>query len=163
MEHPERKRIRLEGYDYNTPGYYFLTVCTVGKEKLFCDIIQSDPMSMPRVLLTQYGEVVLRQLDGMSNFYEDIRIDKYVIMPNHVHMIVRLLGTVEGVYDSNQVNSKISRFVGTFKRFCNKAFGRNVWQSRSYDHIIRGEKDYAKIWEYIDTNPIRWNEDCFYK
>ena len=98
----------------------------------------------------------------MSHFYNDLEIDKYVIMPNHVHMIVHLVGVKEPAYKSDQANSRISHFVGTFKRFCNKAIGRNIWQPRSHDHIIRGEKDYEKIWEYIDTNPIRWNEDCFY-
>ena len=59
-------------------------------------------------------------------------------------------------------NSLIAQFVSTFKRFCNKEYGKNIWQSRSNDHIIRGEKDYQKICEYIDTNVIRWKEDCFY-
>ena len=57
------------------------------------------------------------------------------------------------------VNSSISKFIGTFKRFCNRECGRNLWRYRSYDHVIRGEADYAEIWEYIDTNVIRWNKD----
>lgn len=59
-------------------------------------------------------------------------------------------------------NSVISRFVSTFKRFCNKEFGKNLWQRSFNDHIIRDKEDYNKIWEYIDTNPLKWELDCFY-
>lgn len=59
-------------------------------------------------------------------------------------------------------NSIVAKFIYTFKRFCNKEYGDNIWQRMSNDHIIRGEKDYQKIWEYIDTNVIRWEKDCFY-
>ncbi len=53
-------------------------------------------------------------------------------------------------------------FVSTFKRFCNKEYGENIWQRFSNDHVIRGENDYQKIWEYIDTNASRWEKDCLY-
>ena len=59
-------------------------------------------------------------------------------------------------------NNTVSNFVGTFKRFCNKEYGKNIWQSRSNDHIIRNQCDYKKIWEYIDQNPVRWTCDKFY-
>ncbi|MBQ3573935.1 MAG: hypothetical protein IJA16_04995, partial [Clostridia bacterium] len=92
-------------------------------------------------------------------------IDKYVIMPNHIHMIITILETEQFNGPSGTpvpTNSLIAKFVSTFKRFCNKEYGENIWQARSNDHIIRGEKDYQKIWEYIDTNAIRWEQDCFY-
>lgn len=60
-------------------------------------------------------------------------------------------------------NSQIAQFISTFKRFCNREYGKNIWQLRSHDHIIRNETDYQKIWAYIDTNVIRWEKDCFYK
>ena len=60
------------------------------------------------------------------------------------------------------VNSVISRFVSTFKRFCNKKYTKNIWQPRFYDHVIRGEQDYKEIWQYIDSNPQKWEEDEFY-
>ena len=59
-------------------------------------------------------------------------------------------------------NTTLSRFVSTFKRFCNKLYGKNIWQYMSYDHIIRGEEDYKEIWQYIDKNPAKWKEDKFY-
>ncbi|MBQ5777180.1 MAG: hypothetical protein IIV97_00030, partial [Oscillospiraceae bacterium] len=59
-------------------------------------------------------------------------------------------------------NSLLSQFVGTFKRFCNREYGANLWQRSFHDHIIRGEEDYKEIWEYIDTNAVRWEKDCFF-
>ena len=52
--------------------------------------------------------------------------------------------------------SEIARFVGTFKRFCNKEYGSNIWQSRYYDHVIRNQQDYNEVWEYIENNPTKW-------
>ena len=59
-------------------------------------------------------------------------------------------------------NSTISKFVGTLKRFCNREYGENIWQRSFYDHIIRGKEDYERIWEYIDTNTFKWEEDYLY-
>ena len=164
MAFPIRKAVRLKGYDYNTPGYYFVTVCTKEKQKLLCSIVGTGVLDCQKTILSEYGKTVQMQLQLMSEFYEDITVEKYVIMPNHVHLLIRLLDCGSVLSRSSvPTNSKISKFVGTFKRFCNKACGMNLWQQRFHDHIIRGEKDYLKIWEYIDNNPAKWHEDCFYQ
>ena len=99
----------------------------------------------------------------MTDFYDDIKINKYVVMPNHIHMLIEIIRSDDGPSGTPiPTNSKISNFVGTFKRFCNKQYGKNIWQYRSYDHIIRGEEDYKEIWQYIDKNPAKWKEDKFY-
>ncbi len=84
-------------------------------------------------------------------------------MPNHIHFILVVTDS-KSRPPGRSVPTKniVSDFVGTFKRFCNKKYGKNIWQYRSYDHIIRGERDYRKIWEYIDENPVRWTSDKFY-
>ncbi len=163
VEKFNRKKIRLENYNYNTPGYYFVTICTKGKQKLLCDIVGTGVLDGPQIKLTKYGEVVKKQADYMTGFYDDIKLDKYVIMPNHVHMLINIIQTDSGPSGMPvPTNSKISNFVGTFKRFCNKKIGENIWQYRSNDHIIRDYNDYLKIWNYIDTNPHKWAEDKFY-
>ena len=92
----------------------------------------------------------------MSNFYTNIILEKYVIMPNHVHMLLQVKD------EQGTRPTTLSAFVGSFKRFCNKSCGEDLWQSRSYDHVVRNEKDYQRIWEYIDNNPTRWTEDSLY-
>ena len=93
-----------------------------------------------------------------------IHIDKYVVMPNHIHMILFVdtdsCGTSKAPSPTNAI---IPHFVSTFKRFCHKEAGFVFFQRSYHDHVIRGEKDYLKIWEYIDNNPARWQEDCFYQ
>ncbi len=160
---PKRKNIRLKDYNYNASGYYFITVCTKEKQKILCDIVGTGILDGPQIKFTQYGNVAKRQIEYMTDFYDDIKIDKYVIMPNHVHLLIKIIGTADGPSGTPvPTNSKISNFVGTFKRFFNKQCGKNIWQYRSYDHIIRGEEDYREIWQYIDSNPARWKEDKFY-
>jgi len=167
MNLPTRKPTRLHGYDYNTPGAYFITICVRKRKELLSEIcVGTGVLDCPQNRLTVYGKIAERQLMRMRDFYDNIRIDNFVIMPNHIHLLIQITGERQfGVGPSGTpvpTNSLISRFIGTFKRFCNKAYGENIWQSRSYDHIIRGEDDYREIWEYIDTNVLRWEEDCFY-
>ena len=160
---PIRKRIRLAGYDYITPGYYFATICTKEKRKLLCEIVGTGVLDGPDVRFTAYGEIAQKHLDEMSAFYPDLLVEKYVIMPNHIHLLIHILGCGSGPSRTPvPTNSKISMFVSTFKRFCNKEYGQNIWQSRSHDHVIRNEQDYSKIWEYIENNPRKWADDCFF-
>ena len=156
MEFQNRKNIRLKDYDYSTPGYYFVTVCTKDKQKLLCDIVGTVLLDGPKVRLTEYGKIVDRRLLEMADFYEKIKIDKYVVMPNHIHLLLHIPGC-EYTHSGSVVptNSKVGRFVGTFKRLSNRECCLELWQSRSHDHIIRGERDYRKIWEYIDANPAK--------
>ena len=99
----------------------------------------------------------------MEHFYDHVKLEKYVIMPNHIHLLIRISGCENGLSGKPvPTNSKIAQFVGTFKRFCNREYGTNIWQARSHDHVIRNEHDYLKIWAYIDNNPAKWAEDCFY-
>ena len=163
MEFPTRKTIRLKSYDYDSPGYCFITVCTKGKKKLLCDIRSTGSVDDVLVEYTEYGRIVREQMEYMADFYPDIKIDKYVIMPNHVHMILRIISPKgsDGA-DMKGMYSGVSRFVGSFKRFSNKKCGIDLWQPRSYDHVIRGENDYQEIWTYIEGNPSRWTEDKLY-
>lgn len=162
MEQPARKTVRLHGYDYNMPGYYFITLCTRDKERILCEIVENGIFDTPSVIYSEYGRVAEKHLRSMSDFYEDLKVEKYVIMPNHIHLLIHVMGTLEPVKETGPSNSRIARFIGTFKRFCNKEYGRNIWQGRSFDHIVRGERDYQEIWRYIDENPIKWEDDCFY-
>ena len=166
MELPKRKTVRLKGYDYSTPGAYFITICVKDRKHLLSEIVGTGVPDGPENRLKPYGEVAERYLNSMCDFYNDIKIEKYVIMPNHIHMIIlitekRESGGPPGT--SVPTNATVSQFISTFKRFCNREYGRNIWQARSNDHIIRGKDDYRKIWEYIDTNVLRWETDCFYK
>ena len=102
MERPNRKRVRLPGFDYDTPGYYFITLCTTQKQKLLCDIVGTGLPDGPQVRFTQYGQIALAQLEQMCDFYDDLKVEKYVIMPNHIHMLIHL--TASGLYREKNAN-----------------------------------------------------------
>ena len=86
-----------------------------------------------------------------------VHLDKYVIMPNHVHLILYLEGCSE--YPNGP---SISTVVGQMKQAASKIMEKDIWQRSFHDHVIRNEKKYQKIWLYIEDNPRRWKEDCFY-
>ncbi|MBQ8204034.1 MAG: transposase [Clostridia bacterium] len=81
-------------------------------------------------------------------------------MPDHIHLLITIRngqsGTPVPTVKLNNKNSTIAKFVGTFKRFCNKEYGENIWQPRYYDHIIRNQMDYNEAFEYIENNPQKW-------
>lgn len=155
MDKPVRKRNRLKDYDYSTNGYYFVTICSKDKNKTFGSI------STPEQNYTKYsklGFIIEKHILNIEKHYDDVRIDKYVIMPNHVHMIV-----VIGCNDNNRVEKhSLSIIVGQFKAGVTKEAGTTVWQRNFHDHIIRTQEDYERIWRYIDANPALWYKDCFF-
>lgn len=163
MTKPHRKPNRLKDYDYSTSGAYFITICTKEHKCILSRIVGDGVLDVPKTVLTEYGKIADNQLKTMSSFYEDIAIDKYVIMPNHIHLLISITDLGTGSSGTpTPTNEKIARFVSTFKRFCNKQYGGNIWQRSYYDHIIRDDKDYRTRWRYIDENPIRWLNDKYY-
>ena len=164
MELPKRKSTRLREYDYSGCGAYFITICAKDKKQLLSEIYVGDGvLDVPQNTLSQYGEIAEKYINQINEFYKHIFVDKYVIMPNHIHLILLITDVEFGTSRTpSPTNSEISKFVSTFIRFCNRKYGGNIWQRSFHDHIIRGESDYKKIWEYIDTNVLKWEKDCFY-
>ena len=84
---------------------------------------------------------------------ETTKIDKYVIMPNHIHLIIII---------DRESNLSISNIIKKYKEWITKEIGKSIWQKSYYDHIIRNEKDYLRIWKYIEENIIKWSLDKYY-
>jgi REP element-mobilizing transposase RayT len=164
MKYPERKQPRLREYDYSSPGMYFITICVKNKQHLLGKIVGCGDFDAPKMILSEFGQVLDRYINLMGEKYPHIEIDKYVIMPNHFHFILHTKDYKNGASGTAApYNNDMSKFVSLLKRYCNREFGKNIWHRSFHDHIIRNENDYEKIWEYIDTNIIRWKEDCFYE
>ena len=159
---PKRKPTRLKGYDYSQNGAYFITICTNNKKCILGSIV-GQGLAPAEINLSKYGKIVKEQLLDLENRYKTIKIDKFVIMPNHIHMILNLNNTA-GASPCPTISDVICSFKSLATRMCNISYSESqkIFQTSFHDHIIRGEKDYRKIWEYIDTNVIRWEKDCFY-
>jgi len=154
---PLRKPNRLANYDYSQNGAYFITFCTKGRQELLSSIGEANCV---RPTLTSVGELVENELVKLSTVYGSVTLEKYVIMPNHVHMIILIYGA-EQTGTTVKVIPTVSRIIKQFKGAITKQLGQSIWQTSFHDHIIRNESDYLRIWKYIEENPILWAEDCF--
>lgn len=151
---PKRKPIRLKGYDYSTVGAYHITICTKDKMPLFWSNVGAT-CGRPhnQYCLSAYGVIVENEIRKISTIYEMVKIDKYVVMPNHIHMIISIVSDKLG---RPQVAPTIPRIINQFKGSVSKQIGFSVWQKGYVDHIIRGQADYDETWRYIDENPLKW-------
>ena len=149
------------------PGAYFVTICTQDRRCILSDIsVGAGALDGPKLALTESGRIVEKYILS-SNRIDGLHVDKYFIMPNHIHMLLR----IEGLFEREvcgpsrapaPTNAVIPHAISTLKRFVNADLGQNIFQRSYYEHSIRGEADYRKIWDYIDTNPARWVEDRYY-
>ena len=172
-ELPKRKPTRLRNFDYNTTGAYFITICTEGRRRILSRVVGVDVLGDPKnAELLPHGIVADKYIKQLNDFYEHLSVEKYVIMPNHIHFLLWVKEN-KNKTDNGQsrtpvptnierANSVCSQFVSTFKRFCNKKYGENIWQARFNDHIIRNRDDYEEHVKYIYENPIRWYYDELY-
>ena len=158
MNAPQRKQNRLRGYDYSRAGAYFVTVCTQDKCCTLCNVV-GDGFPVPK----RFGEIVEAYIARIGEKYPGVHVDNYVVMPNHIHLLLRFAG---GTGDPSPTLGEV---MGWFKyavtREVNRGMGTEgtrVFQRSYHDHVIRDERDYLRIWEYIDGNPSKWVDDCYY-
>lgn len=161
MEFPKRKQNRLKDYDYDSAGAYFITVCTQDRKCLLSHIVGGGAFDAPENQLTSMGKIVEKYIQS-GNHIDRVTVEKYVIMPNHVHLLL-IVDMVDGTSRApSPTNAVIPHFMSTFKRFCHRDIGQKIFQRSYHDHVVRDRQDYLKIWEYIDDNPKQWELDCFY-
>ena len=174
---PNRKSIRLKNYDYSSNGYYFVTICTQNREKLFGEIVGATLRGRPN----NPDKIIVKWLLESENKFKDIKIDEYIVMPNHIHFIIKRTGDHAGVTGDHtglagdHIGSPLLRdIIGWFKTMSTNEYiagvkdGRfmpfkgRLWQRNYYEHIIRNYDDYINIAEYIQNNPLKWEEDKLY-
>ena len=153
----KRKPNRLNQYDYSTPGAYFITICTKNKEKILSTV--GATIGRPLIRLTEYGKMIDKAIKTIEKVYPFVTVDQYVIMPNHIHLLLQIHTDENG---RPMVAPTIGRVIQQMKGYATKQIGKNIWQKLYHDHIIRNQNDYDRIWNYIELNPMYWKKDCFY-
>jgi putative transposase len=166
-----RKYLRLQGYDYSQAGGYFVTIVTQGRECLFGEIVGGE------MRLNPYGEIVTEEWLRSAEIRREIRLDAFCVMPNHIHGIVFIYDDPVGAtgrspqptrdrYPHGPAPKSLGAFMAGFKSSVTKRInvlentpGAPVWQRNYYEHIIRDEQDYERIFNYIANNPSNWPED----
>jgi Transposase IS200 like. len=176
-ELPKRKHPRLKGYDYAKNGAYFITICVKGRHNMLGELVGRDahiaPSNhiMPTIRLSEYGKIIDKYINSINSPKKSVAVDKYVIMPNHVHMII-ILENEAGNPDHREMMGNgatwasrptaIPDIVRSFKVMVSKEIGFSLWQTSYHDHIIRSEDEYHRICQYIDDNPAKWAEDDYF-
>jgi putative transposase len=176
---PQRKQLRLRGYDYAFPGAYFVTICSAGKRPVF------GSASERRIVLSQTGEIVRSEWIALTERFSWLVLDAFVVMPNHLHGVVAFVGHAGGASagtggaspSPTTENTKtesggaspsptLFEVIGAFKSIStikvNKLLrqpGVPLWQRSYHEHIVRTGEDLRKIQRYILENPLIWSLD----
>ncbi len=180
----ERKSYRLRGWNYRTPWWYFVTICTHEHNVYFGDVVKGE------MELNKIGEIAKTEWQKISVLRENVELDEFIIMPNHLHGII-IINEMSNANVTNcrdvasyvpTVSSKIndektenyfsdispksgslSAIIRSFKSSVTKTLHEKAiefkWQSRFYDRIIRNQRELDNIRRYIQQNPLRWDID----
>ena len=188
---PERTHARLKCYDYATPGVYFITICALDRKCVFSKIVTDENEQVANDY-TEFGKIAERNLLALGQRFANLRVDKYVIMPNHIHVLFVLTdcaseaaGAVPGrnykllpalatnsppdySLNASRPRPTISDIVCVFKSLTTKECRKicptaKLFQTSFYDHIVRTELDYADVVRYIENNPLAWQLDELYE
>ena len=159
-----RRPIRIPEYDYTQPGAYFVTICTWQRECIFGEVVDE------KMRLNGYGEIVETCWNELKGHYENIEMDEMIVMPNHIHGIINIVGATLAVAQKERP-AKLGHVVGGFKSLSVKCCLEHIkrkkpgmilgklWQRNYYEHVIRDDVELAKTREYIVNNPMKWELD----
>jgi len=166
-----RKSIRLQGYDYTQAGLYFVTICTQNREHLFGKIYDGQ------LILNEPGKMIEIEWSKLTDRFKNIRLHEYMVMPNHFHAILEIVGATlvvdpdDKIAPSTQNGKTLGEMVGSFKSITTvayihgvktnnwKCFDGKLWQRNYWEHIIRNKMAHQRIAQYIIDNPIKWEKD----
>ena len=153
MDKNARKPTRLREYDYSSNGKYFLTICTENMEHILSSVknVGEGLRALPIIELSDIGLEVLKSIEYTNSKYENICIEKHIIMPNHIHLLISIESQSGGHGDP-----PLQNIIRDIKSYTTHKYGSTLWQRSYYDHIIRNEEDYLFHIQYIEENPKKW-------
>lgn len=178
-----RKHIRLDGHDYRLPGAYFITICTRNMRSLFGTITDAE------MQINAYGRVVREEWLRTADVRDNVELDAYVVMPNHFHgiLLIDALDPRDELRDGSRATHRVAAtkavhrlasgprrdsvgaIIGQFKSHSTRRInqlrgtsGTSIWQRNYYEHIIRSDRAFERIREYIEENPGKWHDDRYF-
>lgn len=174
---PHRKKLRIPDFDYSQPGAYYVSIVTQGRRKLFGQIVDGE------MVLNDIGKMVKEVIDQIPDHYPGINVELFVVMPNHIHALLIISEVVAGPracqsndgklrgVDPTKKQLSLAEIVHRIKSLTThqymigvrdkgwSRFEKRLWQRNYYEHVIRNERDYQAIYDYIIANPMNWEKD----
>lgn len=162
--HSTTRRMRLKGFDYRTPGYYFITICQKDRLRLFSHIDEGGSNH-----LSPSGQMLASTTLGITRQFPTVKIDAFVIMPNHVHILLGM-----NLAESTKEPESVIDVIHWWKTKTTNQYGWGVrsddwpryagslWQEGYHDRIVRDQRELEYIRYYIEQNPARWGQDTFF-
>lgn len=171
-EFPQRKNLRLRGFDYSSHNCYLVTVCVKNRKPLLSSIVGDGAFTVPKkIILKPYGKIAEKHILRINTMYQNAYVEKYIIMPNHIHMLIFIdryengtmrassqertdnSGTMRASSPTTNVN--LSSIVRTFKTMVTKEIGIPIWQRSFHDEIIKSETHFQNAWNYVAFNALK--------
>jgi putative transposase len=168
MREHRRHSIRLKEYDYSQPGQYFITICVQHRSCLFGHVEEAS------CLLTPAGEMVDAKWRAIAERFPMVELGPHVVMPNHMHGLIHIDAPGSGTPVSDKQSKSIGSIIQWFKTGTTydyisgvktegwPSFAGRLWQRNYWEHVVRHERDYDRIADYIEANPFLWNEDALH-
>ena len=177
---PHRRALRLPEFDYSQPGAYFVTIVTQDRKSLFGQISDGE------MALNEVGRMVEEVIGGIPEHYPGVNAELFVVMPNHVHLLLLITDVVAGPrachtvqpdngqpqgVDPTEEQLALPEIIHRIKSFTTHlymigvkdkgwpTFKKRIWQRNYYEHVIRNERDYQAFYDYILANPMNWERD----
>lgn len=165
-----RRSIRLKAFDYSQNGAYFITVCTQDRANLFGEVVVGADLVSAHMQLSNAGKMVEDVLIKTIGSFDVLDLNKYIIMPNHIHCVIFIYGADTRSAPTRTVSETIQAFksittveyINGVKSGLYPPFNRRIWQRNYYDRIIRDEDEYRRVCLYIDENPAEWTKDEYF-
>ena len=156
---PKRKHPRLKNFDYSSNGYYYITINTYNNQSVLSKVGRGLAPAEAEITLTAVGRIAEEQLFELETRYPCVKIDKYVIMPNHIHIILIIDNQTAGASPRPTLPDIICAFKSLTTRICNQKFstpGEKLFQVSFYDEILENENHYLEAWQHIENNPLKY-------
>jgi putative transposase len=158
---------RYRWRDYRSRGFYFVTICAHNKRHIFGEIRNNE------VLLSSIGRIADSELRALDSHYSNVSVDSHIVMPNHVHAIIRIEGDhqysthpkgLHSLHGISPAAGSLAAIVRSYKagvtrRCVALGWQREIWQARYYERIVRGDSNISAVREYILNNPADWAQD----
>lgn len=148
----------MPGFDYTSSMIYFVTINCHKNQYLLGEIIKNEDSNL--LVLSEIGVIATEKINELRSHHDGVEFLNFVVMPNHIHLLISLQNQVK----TSSLSTNIGSYKSGVSRLARQAFpGLELWQISFWDHVIQNENDLLTHYNYIDMNVDRWQKDKYFK